>query len=78
MKSNRLIGAFLPQMKVATARPVLPQGGQIYSDFGPNVQKILNGQATAKSGLATAAEGMEAEAVPGLHDRRSSRLGSPP
>lgn len=64
VKTNRLIGAFLPQMKVATARPVLPQGGQIYSDFGPNVQKILNGQATAKAGLSTVASAWKLKLFP--------------
>ena len=41
MKKNRIIVDFLKQMKVATARPVDPRAGQIYTDFGPNVQKIL-------------------------------------
>ena len=69
-KKNRLITAFLPQMKVATARPVVPQGGQIYADFGPNFQKVLNGQLSAKAAMLQHGEGLEAEALPGLHDRR--------
>lgn len=64
VKTNRLIGAFLPQMKAATARPVLPQGGQIYSDFGPNVQKILNGQVTAAVGLNDVAKAWKLKLFP--------------
>ena len=38
-------------MLVARARPVLPEGGQIYIDFGPNVQKVLLGQSTPSQGM---------------------------
>jgi arabinogalactan oligomer/maltooligosaccharide transport system substrate-binding protein len=51
VKKNRIIGDFLKQMKVATARPVDPKAGQIYADFGPNVQKILKNQVTVAKGL---------------------------
>jgi len=51
VKTNRIIGDFLKQMKVATARPVDPKAGQIYADFGPNVQKILKGEVTVAKGL---------------------------
>ena len=64
VKKNRLITAFLPQMKVATARPVIPQGGQIYSDWGPNVQKILNGQVTAKVGMVGTAKAWKLKLFP--------------
>ena len=40
VKSNPIISAFLQQMLVARARPVLPEGGAIYTDFTPNVQKV--------------------------------------
>lgn len=50
--NNPVITQFLAQMKVATARPVLPQGGQIYTDFGPNFQNFLQGKTTAQ-GAAT-------------------------
>lgn len=55
VKTNRIIGDFLKQMKVATARPVDPKAGQIYADFGPNVQKILKNQVTVAKGLADTA-----------------------
>ena len=51
VKKNRILGDFLKQMKVATARPVDPRAGQIYTDFGPNVQKILRGDVSVQSGL---------------------------
>ena len=41
VKKNAIISAFLDQMLVARARPVLPEGGAIYTDFTPNVQKVL-------------------------------------
>jgi len=55
VKANPLIGAFLPQMKVATARPVVPQAGQIYSAFGPAVQDYLSGKVTAQNALDSVA-----------------------
>jgi arabinogalactan oligomer / maltooligosaccharide transport system substrate-binding protein len=56
VKTNRIIGDFLKQMKVATARPVDPKAGQIYADFGPNVQKILKNQVSVAKGLADTAK----------------------
>lgn len=56
VRTNRIIGDFLKQMKVATARPVDPKAGQIYADFGPNVQKILKNQVTVAKGLADTAK----------------------
>ena len=64
VKKNRLITAFLPQMKAATARPVLPQGGQIYADFGPNFQKVLNGQLSAKAGMLATANAWKTKLFP--------------
>ena len=51
VKNNAIISAFLQQMLVARARPVLPEGGAIYTDFGPNVQKVLLGQSTPAQGM---------------------------
>jgi arabinogalactan oligomer/maltooligosaccharide transport system substrate-binding protein len=56
VKTNRIIGDFLKQMKVATARPVDPKAGQIYADFGPNVQKILKNQVSVAKGLSDTAK----------------------
>jgi arabinogalactan oligomer/maltooligosaccharide transport system substrate-binding protein len=55
VKKNRIIVDFLKQMKVATARPVDPRAGQIYTDFGPNVQKILRNEVTVSAGMNTIA-----------------------
>lgn len=55
VKKNRIIGDFLKQMKVATARPVDPKVGQIYADWGPNVQKMLKNQVSVAKGLADTA-----------------------
>ena len=56
VKSNAIISAFLKQMLVARARPVLPEGGAIYTDFGPNVQKVLLGQSTPAQGMNAVAQ----------------------
>lgn len=56
VKRNAIISAFLKQMLVARARPVLPEGGAIYTDFGPNVQKVLLGQSTPAQGMQAVAQ----------------------
>jgi arabinogalactan oligomer/maltooligosaccharide transport system substrate-binding protein len=56
VKRNPIISAFLSQMLVARARPVLPEGGAIYTDFGPNVQKVLLGQSTPAQGMDAVAK----------------------
>jgi arabinogalactan oligomer/maltooligosaccharide transport system substrate-binding protein len=47
VKKNRILQDFRQQMLVATNRPVIPEGGQIYGDFTPAIQKLLQGQITA-------------------------------
>jgi arabinogalactan oligomer/maltooligosaccharide transport system substrate-binding protein len=56
VKSNAIISAFLKQMLVARARPVIPEGGAIYTDFTPNVQKVLLGQSTPAQGMQAVAQ----------------------
>lgn len=56
VKRNPIISAFLKQMLVARARPVLPEGGAIYTDFGPNVQKVLLGQSSPAAGMRAVAQ----------------------
>lgn len=51
VRNNPIISAFLNQMLVARARPVLPEGGAIYTDFTPNVQKVLLGNSTPTQGM---------------------------
>lgn len=56
VKKNRIIVAFLPQLQKATDRSAGTQGGQLYTDFTPNVQSMLSGKTTpAKAAAATAA-----------------------
>ena len=69
VKTNRLIGAFLPQMKVATTRPVTTAGGQIYPDFDTNWQKIMSGQTSAKAGMLERPRPGRRKALPRLRDR---------
>jgi len=52
VKTNRTIVDFLSVMKVATARPVDPKGGQIYADFNIGVQRILKNQVSVPRGMA--------------------------
>jgi hypothetical protein len=51
-------------MKVATARPVDPRAGQIYTDFGPNVQKILRNEVTVQAGMTTVANSWKSKLYP--------------
>jgi arabinogalactan oligomer/maltooligosaccharide transport system substrate-binding protein len=64
VKKNTIISAFLKQMLVARNRPVTPQGGQIYTDFGPNVQKALNGTVSAQEALDAVATSWKQKLFP--------------
>jgi arabinogalactan oligomer/maltooligosaccharide transport system substrate-binding protein len=64
VKANPIISAFLAQMIVARARPVLPEGGAIYTDFGPNVQKVLLGQSTPTQGMNAVATAWKTKLFP--------------
>jgi arabinogalactan oligomer/maltooligosaccharide transport system substrate-binding protein len=56
VKKNRIIVSFLPQLQKATDRSAGPYGGQLYTDFTPNMQSMLSGKTTpAKAAAATAA-----------------------
>jgi arabinogalactan oligomer/maltooligosaccharide transport system substrate-binding protein len=56
VKKNRIIVAFLAQLKKGTNRSAGTQGGALYTDFTPNLQSMLSGKTTpAKAALATAA-----------------------
>jgi arabinogalactan oligomer/maltooligosaccharide transport system substrate-binding protein len=66
VKTNRIIVDFLKQMKVAKTRPVTPQGGQIYVDFGPNMQKVLAGELSPAAGLKATAQAWTSKLFPGF------------
>jgi arabinogalactan oligomer/maltooligosaccharide transport system substrate-binding protein len=56
VKKNDIIQGFLAQMKVATNRPVIPEGGQIYTAFTPAYQAAWQGDKTAKEALDEVAQ----------------------
>ena len=55
VKKNRIIVQFLAQMKVATDRSAGPQGSQLYTDFTPAMQKMLNGHASPAAAAGSVA-----------------------
>jgi arabinogalactan oligomer/maltooligosaccharide transport system substrate-binding protein len=56
LAENAILQGFLAQMKVATNRPVLVAGGSIYTDFGPNYDAYLLGEADAQAAMDKVAE----------------------
>jgi arabinogalactan oligomer / maltooligosaccharide transport system substrate-binding protein len=55
-----LIADFQTVIENATARPVIPAGGQIYTDFGPNFQAAWTGEKSAQQALDDTATAWEA------------------
>jgi arabinogalactan oligomer/maltooligosaccharide transport system substrate-binding protein len=49
VKANAILQGFGKQMAVATNRPVIPQGGQIYTDFDPAWVAVLSGAMTPQA-----------------------------
>lgn len=43
LKSDAVLQGFKAQMDVATNRPVIPEGGQMFADFTPNVEAAVKG-----------------------------------
>jgi arabinogalactan oligomer / maltooligosaccharide transport system substrate-binding protein len=56
---SRLIAEFGTVIENATARPVIPEGGQIYTEFGPNFQSAWTGDKTAQQALDDTAAAWE-------------------
>lgn len=56
---NPLIADFGTVIENATARPVVPEGGQIYTDFGPNFQAAWTGDKTPQQALDDVAAAWE-------------------
>ena len=50
VQESRLIADFQTVIENATARPVIPEGGQIYTDFGPNFQAAWTGEKERSAG----------------------------
>ena len=59
VQESRLIADFQTVIEKATARPVIPEGGQIYTDFGPNFQAAWTGDKTAQQALDDTAAAWE-------------------
>jgi len=52
VKANEILQGFKAQMEVATNRPVIPEGGAIYTDFTPNIQAALSKKLKPEEALA--------------------------
>jgi arabinogalactan oligomer / maltooligosaccharide transport system substrate-binding protein len=51
IKENRLISDFKAVMESAKNRPVIPEGGQIFASFDPEIQAIYKGEKKPQEGL---------------------------
>lgn len=64
---DRIMSAFGAQQKIATSRPVIPEGGQLTpptGDFAKQFQRALNGQASVGDALGQVAEDWKRKVVP--------------
>ena len=62
MASNTAVKSFSALLPTQKARPVIPQGGQIYAPvtgFDPNLQKFLTGQEDAQTAANNIADGFK-------------------
>lgn len=56
VSSNPVIAGFYAVRNTAKSRPVIPQGGQLFTDFDPNIQAALAGSKSASAALDAVAE----------------------
>ncbi|WP_139491450.1 extracellular solute-binding protein [Brevibacillus dissolubilis] len=56
VKSNRIISDYKPVIENATNRPVIPEGGQIYTAFTPEFQAFFKGEKSAQQALDSVAQ----------------------
>lgn len=56
LKSDEIFQGFKKQMDVAKNRPVIPEGGQIYKDFTPQVEAAVSGKISPEQALNNVAE----------------------
>ncbi len=56
VKSNAIVQGFLAQMQVARARPVIPEGGLLYTHLSPNFRAAWRGEKTPEQALNDVAE----------------------
>jgi arabinogalactan oligomer / maltooligosaccharide transport system substrate-binding protein len=56
VSSNPVIAGFYAVRNTAVSRPVIPQGGQLFTDFDPNIQAALAGSKSAADALNAVAD----------------------
>jgi arabinogalactan oligomer/maltooligosaccharide transport system substrate-binding protein len=56
LQENAILQGFLAQMQVATNRPVIPAGGQIYTEFGPRYDAVILGEQEPQEAMDAVAE----------------------
>ncbi|UFJ39398.1 extracellular solute-binding protein [Brevibacillus humidisoli] len=56
LKENRMISDFQAVMEAAKNRPVIPEGGQIFAAFDPEIQAIYKGEKKPREGLDAVAQ----------------------
>ncbi|WP_040393989.1 extracellular solute-binding protein [Effusibacillus pohliae] len=56
LKSDPIFAGFAEQMKVAKNRPVIPEGGQIFKDFTPQIEAVVAGKASPEQALNNVAD----------------------
>jgi arabinogalactan oligomer / maltooligosaccharide transport system substrate-binding protein len=56
VKENRLVNDWRPVLDKATNRPVIPEGGQIYTTFNPEIQAAFKKEKTPQQALDAVAE----------------------
>jgi arabinogalactan oligomer/maltooligosaccharide transport system substrate-binding protein len=56
LQENAVLQGFLAQMQVATNRPVIPAGGQIYTELGPRYDAVILGEQEPQEAMDAVAE----------------------
>ncbi|OEF98981.1 hypothetical protein BHF71_10385 [Vulcanibacillus modesticaldus] len=56
VKNNRIISDYKLVIERATNRPVIPEGGQIYTDFTPEIQAVFQGKKSPQEALDAVAK----------------------
>lgn len=65
VSSDQVISGFYSIRSTAVSRPVIPQGGQLFNDFDPNIQAALLGQKSASTALNAVADAWKTLLTPG-------------
>lgn len=65
VSSDQVISGFYAIRATAVSRPVIPQGGQLFNDFDPNIQAALLGQKSATAALNAVADAWKTLLTPG-------------